>query len=329
MCVQHAQIGNDESSVKAQVWPLRSCHAIAEGCEMLIASRQRTLAYPTDARQNLTCKACKHHLDQLDHRHTRVPGECRYAAAERGPAVIWKCPACVAQLPLTHPDHTWVEGECRALEMRGSAAPQERRGAAETREPRILAAMEPTMAQRPGPPAPDSADAEAAELAEAASAAASNAAPAASSDAAPAASSDAPLGAAPSRDADEQDEEEPARLSSSRGASSREPQRRPRAAVAEMGTQADEEPEGWQSFSLGRALKLLHSLNQGVVRRTLRRLHVRFLHMSTKRMQELLRHAGAPQSAIKTVPEIVETCRVCRMWTRPTARSMTRTRLAQ
>ena len=96
-----------------------------------------------------------------------------------------------------------------------------------------------------------------------------------------------------------------------------------------MGTQADEEPEGWQSFSLGRALQLLHSLNQGVVRRTLRRLHVRFWYMVTKRMQELLRHAGAPQSAIKTVPEIVETCRVCRMWTRPTARSMTRTRLAQ
>ena len=45
-------------------------------------------------------------------------------------------------------------------------------------------------------------------------------------------------------------------------------------------------------------------------------------------MQELLTHAGAPQSAIKTVPEIVETCRICRMWTRPTARSMTRTRLA-
>ena len=80
-----------------------------------------------------------------------------------------------------------------------------------------------------------------------------------------------------------------------------------------MGAQADEEPEGWLAFSLGRALKLLHNLNQGVVRRTLRRLHVRFWHMSTKHMQELLRHAGAQQSAIQTVPEIVETCRVCRM----------------
>ena len=90
-----------------------------------------------------------HHLAQLDHRHTRVPGEFRYAVEERGPAVVWKCPACVARLPLTHPDHTWVEGECRALEMRGSAAPQECRGAAETREARVLAIMEPTMTQRP------------------------------------------------------------------------------------------------------------------------------------------------------------------------------------
>ena len=76
-------------------------------------------------------------------------------------------------------------------------------------------------------------------------------------------------------------------------------------------------------------MRLLHSGDDLVIRRTLRRLHVRFWHAAAKRMVELLKRAGAPDSAIKLVAEIVETCRICRMWTRPTARSMTRTSLAQ
>jgi hypothetical protein len=49
---------------------------------------------------------------------------------------------------------------------------------------------------------------------------------------------------------------------------------------------------------LGHVLQLLHSINLGVVRRTLRILHVRFWHMPAKRMMHLLSHAGAPQQAI-------------------------------
>ena len=98
-CTQHAHVGNDESSVQAQVWPKRFCYALAEGCEMLMATRHgnqhlseqsergfrarsdraTNQAYPTDARSNLTCKACRSHIDQFDHRHTRVLGECRFA----------------------------------------------------------------------------------------------------------------------------------------------------------------------------------------------------------------------------------------------------------
>ena len=95
-----------------------------------------------------------------------------------------------------------------------------------------------------------------------------------------------------------------------------------------MATQAGTEATGWMAFDLGRAMRLLHSLDQGVVRRTLRRLHVRYWHMPARRLQELLRHSGAPTGAINLVPEIVESCAVCRMWTRPTARSMVATRLA-
>ena len=45
-------------------------------------------------------------------------------------------------------------------------------------------------------------------------------------------------------------------------------------------------------------------------------------------MSELLRHAGAPTNAIAQVKSIVDTCRVCRLWARPTDKSMTATRLS-
>eukprot|EP00973_Karenia_brevis_P086590 12006785-Karenia_brevis.AAC.1 len=70
---------------------------------------------------------------------------------------------------------------------------------------------------------------------------------------------------------------------------------------------------------------MLNSPDDEVVRRTLRRLHVRFWHAPTQRLSELLRHAGAPSAAMDKVKGIVDTCRVCRMWTRPGPRSMTTT----
>jgi hypothetical protein len=80
---------------------------------------------------------------------------------------------------------------------------------------------------------------------------------------------------------------------------------------------------------LGRSLSLLHSVNEAVVRRTLRRLHVRLWHHGVEKMSNLLKHAGAPASAIKLLPEIIDTCRICRMWKRPTPKSATSTRLAE
>ena len=46
-------------------------------------------------------------------------------------------------------------------------------------------------------------------------------------------------------------------------------------------------------------------------------------------MVQLLRLAGAPSAAIKLVKEIVDTCRICRLWWRPTPKSMTHVRLAK
>ena len=78
-----------------------------------------------------------------------------------------------------------------------------------------------------------------------------------------------------------------------------------------------------------RALRLLHSVDAGVVKRTLRRLHIRLWHAPAARMIQLLRLAGAPTTAIKMVKEIVDSCRICRLWWRPTPKSMTHVRLAE
>ena len=107
------------------------------------------------------------------------------------------------------------------------------------------------------------------------------------------------------------------------------PARPPRARGVEAGTQADSGSAEWTSYDLRRAMRLLHSTKDGVVRRTIRRLHVRFWHASTAKLVEILRLAGAPQSALKLVKEIVDTCRICRMWSKPAPKSMTTSRMAQ
>ena len=97
----------------------------------------------------------------------------------------------------------------------------------------------------------------------------------------------------------------------------------------DTGTQAETGPAEWTSHDMRRALRLLHSVDAGVVKRTLRRLHIRLWHAPAARMIELLRLAGAPTEAIKKVKEIVDTCRICRLWWRPTPKSMTNVRLAK
>ena len=75
-------------------------------------------------------------------------------------------------------------------------------------------------------------------------------------------------------------------------------------------------------------MSCLHSGDEAIVRRTLRRLHIRFWHHGTKRMQHILKHAGAPKQALDLVQEIVDTCKICRLWKRPTPKAATSTRLA-
>ena len=89
------------------------------------------------------------------------------------------------------------------------------------------------------------------------------------------------------------------------------------------------DPPSWTKYDIGTALQLLRSVRPGVVRRTLRKLHIRWYHAPTKRMTTLLNAAGVPVEVINQVNDIVTTCDLCRAWSKPGPRSMTSSRLPE
>jgi len=76
----------------------------------------------------------------------------------------------------------------------------------------------------------------------------------------------------------------------------------------------------WTRWDLVRALQGLRSKIPSVVARTLRRLRVRLYHAPAQRMKDLLSGAGAPPSVVAVVDDIVDTCSVCREWSKRTPR---------
>ncbi|CAK0834374.1 unnamed protein product [Prorocentrum cordatum] len=76
-----------------------------------------------------------------------------------------------------------------------------------------------------------------------------------------------------------------------------------------------------------RAMKLLHSKNNMVIRRTLRKLHIRMWHAPALRLKEMLIAAGAPQEAIDLIQIVCDTCPACRAWHRPGKRPIATSRV--
>ena len=79
----------------------------------------------------------------------------------------------------------------------------------------------------------------------------------------------------------------------------------------------------WSQWNSGNALRMLRSAQIGVVRRTVRKMHIRLWHMPAARMRALFQHAGAPQQSIDLSKEVVDTCRLCREWQSAAPRTMT------
>jgi hypothetical protein len=78
-----------------------------------------------------------------------------------------------------------------------------------------------------------------------------------------------------------------------------------------------ERPDDWTNFDIGRVVRLFRTNRVSAIRLSLRKLHVRWWHASHHTMQRFLERVGVAEEVIKLIPEIVQTCRVCREWTKP------------
>lgn len=336
---EHASLGNAGSSSRPNAkyektsenveWAPGVCRVLCAAISDYIHQRRYSRSYvvggtsqPAAVATSKTarvvepnCEACKRTLFKEHPAHTRRTGECRFPDVA---SMALKCPVCLAgNRPNDHPKHTKIEGECRNAPL-GANGPRGRRSGLRIREytpetPAPVAHHDPTGIIPPTAPASDAPEAEPAPAERVVEGTPSTGS--ASASGATAAAGGARLPASDAR---------PSRPSSTNRAA-----QAPRATgnqVRETGTHTEEQE--WTAFDVGHAVKLLHSATPDIVRRTLRRLHVRFYHAPAQRMKDLLAHAGAPKSALEMIKSVVETCRVCRLWTRPSARGMTITRLA-
>ena len=290
-------------SHKCRIWPWPLATAVAAGIVDEVRhtqqqqQRNHRLTYPESAtqadgkapefppyderkrsnRHHWPCPACNKNLHKNDPTHTRHDYDCRFPLEE---SIEWKCPSCKAGHSRYAGHHTNTPGECR-----WTAIP-ERQGTprigSHPRQPRTPATSDPTIDMHPGNAPQDDIDDDTPHP----SAAGSNGPPTL-------------------------DYEQPRPLRSSTTPQSHAPPQR----SADAGTQASD--IAWTRFDLGRSLQLLRSLTPGVVLRTLRMLHLRWWHVPAARFRRILQTAGAPESATKLCDNIVDTCRVCRVWKRP------------
>ena len=299
----HAHIGSWNESghptVKSsdmQVWPYELCARIAAGIEECIIQdeQKKQLSFPTAAeREKSTCPGCRNHLRKDDPKHDRGP-KCLYRDVVPH---VWECEACKIGRHRAHSTHT-LDHTCRWAVARevGEGASRER-ATKHPRDGRVPASVEPTAALRLE----------------------------GRSDGVPGALEPTPKSVASVK--------RKTSVTSTAGKRRAEvaiqvdaPVRPPVEKVKDDDVGDEDEPS-WSKHDLGFALQQLRSLREGIVRRTLRKLHIRWFHASSKRMMTLLEAAGVKKDVIQLVPQIVDTCVVCRNWQRPGPRSVTSTRV--
>ena len=78
-----------------------------------------------------------------------------------------------------------------------------------------------------------------------------------------------------------------------------------------------EAPHDWNSFDIGRVVRLFRTNREGAIRLSLRKLHTRWWHASEHTSKRSLDRVGVSQRVLDIIPEIVQTCRVCREWAKP------------
>ena len=315
---EHAAIttlAGSNNAVKSgpmQVWPAAMCDRLAAGIARCISAEfDAAHAYAADGAE--PCPGCRWHK-RRDHPSHNRSSKCKFP---NDADAQWKCPACLANKPRADSKHT-LDADCQWCNARtmSEGLSRERKGA-HPRDVRVPASNEPTAALGPEPlrsvgsreSHPE--DAEALRLRRASPA--SGSAPARRRDA-EAQSSEGGAGAGRVRSAGTQSAE-PEALGQAEVA--------PPVADAASAEPAEERQDPWTAFDLGRALMDLRSIREGVVRRALRKLHIRWFHASSQRMKTLLSAAGVPREVLALVHQIVDTCEICRNWARPGPRTVT------
>lgn len=262
--------------------------------------------YPT-----YSCPGCKGHVRSSDPRHTR-DSICKYPNVK---TVTWDCPACKAHRHRSHETHSFgPDCQWAIVSSRSSGARRPRQGH-HPRDPIVKASSEPTSSLRIDPPAErsmtDGGDA---------CVAPEDALVPIDPDVRPEALT--PEEAAKRR----KDKSETAVAKKKVSVSTQSG-----GGIVVPATAVDHPPDeggelvdpSWSKHDLGAVLQQLNSIRPGIVRRAIRRLHLRWFHCGARRMKMLLTAAGVKQEILSLVDEIVETCSICRMWARPGPRSVT------
>ena len=290
-----------------QVWPAAMCDLLARGiveCLTCGIDAFNANVYAADAKSK--CPGCRWHK-RMDHPSHDRSEHCKFPDVTPS---TWSCPGCIKNRPRSDATHSLSENcQWNVARTMPEGLGRERKGG-HPRDVRVPAAAEPTSAL--GEPSLRSVGsrevhAEDAEALRRRRARASSATPVVHRRDAAAQVSEGGVGVAAGPD-------EPMRPAT---AAPRE------ARPVEAAGAEEDDAERWTAFDLGRALIDLRSLREGVVRRALRKLHVRWFHASAQKMKTLLTAAGVPQDIMVLVQQIVDTCDICRNWSRPGPRAVT------
>ena len=64
-------------------------------------------------------------------------------------------------------------------------------------------------------------------------------------------------------------------------------------------------------------MRLFRTDKIGAIRLSLRKLHVRWRHASHHTMRRMLERCGVADHVLQMIPEVCQTCTVCREWAKP------------
>ena len=265
-------------------------------------------------REDFGCPSCRYRKRRDDWGHNRLVGDCMYPYDE---PFIPGCEACWDRKPRLHEDHSYEPGKC----VWGMADFRVRK-ASKPHEPQPKAHADPTV----GAPAKldgkelgkDGEDK--AQEAEAKRQANQPSAPPPVPPGKSAGSGLSPEerkeGGGPAAGEEADSGSTSADAGGPKNTRGPDLAQRVRRAYQDQGD-SPENSSDWSNFDIGRVVRLFRTNRPGAIRLSLRKLHVRWWHSSEHTMRKFLDRVGVSKQVLDLIPEVVQTCRVCREWTKP------------